>query len=93
MAISDLCLIFSEFKSGSAQCKVEYKPDLNQQLLLNKFVQQYAFSSEQEDDQDETKIEELHKRRCFLAAYCKLIVYNVIPTQAASEIFKHYLKV
>lgn len=41
---------------------------------------------------DETRIEELHKKRNFLAAYCKLIVYNVIPTKAAVDIFKHYLK-
>lgn len=45
------------------------------------------------DAQDETRIEELHKRRNYLAAYCKLIVYNVIPVKAAADIFKHYLRV
>lgn len=45
------------------------------------------------DDHDETKIEELHKKRNFLAAYCKLVVYNCIPVKAAADIFKHYLKV
>lgn len=45
------------------------------------------------DDHDEhSKIEELHKRRNFLASYCKLIVYNMIPTKAAAEVFKHYVK-
>lgn len=42
---------------------------------------------------DEGRIEELHKRRNFLAAFCKLIVYNIIPTQAAADVFKHYVKV
>lgn len=42
---------------------------------------------------DETRIEELHKKRNYLAAYCKLVVYNVIPVKAAADIFKHYLRV
>lgn len=42
---------------------------------------------------DETKIEELHKKRNFLAAFSKLIVYNIVPIQAASDIFKYYIKV
>lgn len=45
------------------------------------------------DSHDETRIEELHKKRNYLAAYCKLIVYNVIPLKAAADIFKHYLRV
>lgn len=45
------------------------------------------------DEHDEhSKIEELHKRRNFLAGYCKLIVYNMIPTKAAADVFKHYVK-
>lgn len=54
------------------------------------FIQKsFAFA----DSQDETRIEELHKKRNYLAAYCKLIVYNVIPVKAAADIFKHYLRV
>ena len=46
------------------------------------------------EEQDEhTKIEELHKRRNFLASFCKLIVYNVMPTKAAADVFKHYVRV
>lgn len=45
------------------------------------------------DGQDERRIEELHKRRNFLASYCKLIVYNVMPTKRAGDVFKHYIKV
>jgi cohesin complex subunit SA-1/2 len=45
-------------------------------------------------DQDEqAKIEMLHKKRNLLAAYCKLIVHNVLPIQAATNILKYYVKV
>jgi cohesin complex subunit SA-1/2 len=45
-------------------------------------------------DQDEQgKIETLHKKRNLLAAYCKLIVHNVLPIQAATNILKYYVKV
>lgn len=53
-----------------------------------------SFSSCVTDEQDEhSKIEELHKRRNFLASYCKLIVYSMMPTSCAADVFKHYVKV
>jgi cohesin complex subunit SA-1/2 len=70
-----------------------YRPtDIQTELLIN-FVKTYVFSSRYEETQDETRIEELHKKRNYLAAYCKLVVYNILPTAAASEIFKYYIKV
>jgi len=46
------------------------------------------------DGMDENKkIEELHKRRNFLASFCKLIVYNVIKIKCATDMFKYYMKV
>jgi len=39
------------------------------------------------------KIEELHKRRNFLASFCKLIVYNIIKIKCATDMFKYYMKV
>ena len=42
---------------------------------------------------EHAKIEELHKRRNFLASFCKLIVYNVLPTKVAADVFKHYVRV
>ena len=39
------------------------------------------------------KIEELHKRRNFLAAFCKLVVYNVLNIKMAADMFKYYMKV
>ncbi|CAB0035744.1 unnamed protein product [Trichogramma brassicae] len=70
-----------------------YDPDQNMQEMLNRFIQQCVFAEAEEDDHDEhSKIEELHKKRNFLAAYCKLIVYNMIPTKAAADVFKHHVK-
>lgn len=62
------------------------------QVLLNEFVQTYVFVPQQDSEHDEHRIEELHRRRNFLAAYCKLIVYNIMPTKAAADVFKHYVK-
>lgn len=42
---------------------------------------------------DHSKIEALHKRRNFLASYCKLIVYGVMQLTNAADVFKHYVKV
>lgn len=46
------------------------------------------------DEEDEAnKIEALHKRRNLLAAFCKLIIYDIVDMHAAADIFKHYMKV
>lgn len=42
---------------------------------------------------NKSNIEILHKRRHFLSAFCKLIVYNVIPIKHAACVIKHYVKV
>ena len=73
-----------------------YHPGKHMSQLLNEFIQTNVFvpeeDQEEENEQDDhTKIETLHKRRNFLAAFCKLIVYNVLPTKSAADIFKHYL--
>ncbi|THK32919.1 cohesin subunit SA-1 isoform X1 [Diachasma alloeum] len=73
--------------------RLVYEPDQDMQDMLNKFIQDYVFFDEDEEDHDEhSKIEELHKRRNFLASYCKLIVYNMIPTKSAADVFKHYVR-
>jgi cohesin complex subunit SA-1/2 len=72
---------------------MEYRPTEVQKELLIDFVKTYVFSTRYEEVQDETRIEELHKKRNYLASYCKLVVYNILPTTAASEIFKFYIKV
>lgn len=50
------------------------------------------FTDGQQDD-EASKIEALHKRRNLLAAYCKLIIYNVVEMNTGADIFKQYMRV
>lgn len=96
ISICDLLVIFSDqlgTSNSSILCDLVYEPDKTMQMMLNDFIQMYVFIPEQDSEHDEHRIEELHKRRNFLAAYCKLIVYNIMPTKAAADVFKHYVKV
>lgn len=94
VSLCDLLIVFSEQLTTTANPLVDLicQPDKNLQSLLNEFVQSYVFVPEQNAEHDEHRIEELHKRRNFLAAYCKLIVYNIMPTKTAADVFKHYVK-
>ncbi|XP_025837464.1 cohesin subunit SA-1 [Agrilus planipennis] len=94
VCLCDLLIVFSEQLNNTAPPLAELacEPDRNLLLLLNEFVQVYVFVPEQDSEHDEHRIEELHKRRNFLAAYCKLVVYNIVPTKAAADVFKHYVK-
>merc|ERR1719147_698892 len=61
-------------------------------MMLNIFIQDHVFIDDEEEDiDDHQKIEELHKRRNFLASYCKLVVYAVLPTKSAADVLKHYV--
>ncbi|VEN54810.1 unnamed protein product [Callosobruchus maculatus] len=95
IGLCDLLIIFSEqlaSTGGEQLVDLICRPDRNLQVLLNEFVQTYVFIPEQDSEHDEHRIEELHKRRNFLAAFCKLIVYNIMPTKAGADVFKHYVK-
>ncbi|XP_016837133.1 cohesin subunit SA-1 [Nasonia vitripennis] len=94
--ICDLLVIFcNQLTTQKNQLlhQLVYEADVLMQDSLNRFVQLYVFSDNEENEHDEhSKIEELHKKRNFLAGFCKLIVYNMIPTKAAADIFKHHVK-
>lgn len=94
--ICDLLVVFCNQLITNANPllrQLVYEPDLSMQNMLNEFIQEYVFCEEEDNEHDEhSKIEELHKRRNFLAGYCKLIVYNMIPTKSAADVFKHYVK-
>uniref|UniRef100_A0A8C7YMI1 Cohesin subunit SA n=1 Tax=Oryzias sinensis TaxID=183150 RepID=A0A8C7YMI1_9TELE len=65
------------------------KPTLSfQMVFLTIFL--HFLDGQQEDEA--SKIEALHKRRNLLAAYCKLIVYNVVEINTGADIFKQYTK-
>lgn len=96
LSLCDLLVIFSANLAKNPNRYVQimqYRPTEIQKELLINFVKTYVFSSGYEEVHDETRIEELHKKRNYLAAYCKLVVYNILPTTAACEIFKFYIKV
>ncbi|XP_050680856.1 cohesin subunit SA-1 isoform X2 [Leptidea sinapis] len=93
VSLCDLLIFFIETPGGrggddpSRQLQLEADSHLCD--LLNNAVQQFVFIN---PNYDERRIEELHKRRNFLAAYCKLIVYNVVPIRRAVDAIKHYIK-
>ncbi|NXR67528.1 STAG2 protein, partial [Rhadina sibilatrix] len=75
-----------------------YLPNTTLQEKLFSFIQEHVFMDKVEEkkdltEEDETcKLDDLHKKRRLLAAYCKLIVYNVVEMTAAAEIYKYYVK-
>ncbi|XP_048348678.1 cohesin subunit SA-2-like isoform X1 [Sphaerodactylus townsendi] len=81
---------------------LEYFPSMTLQSKMLLFIQDHIFTeekdkgkelAEEEDRKNEDQtLDILHTKRGLLAAYCKLIIYNVIGMTAASEIYKHYMK-
>ncbi|XP_062477834.1 cohesin subunit SA-3 isoform X2 [Pezoporus occidentalis] len=74
------------------------RPDAELQSQLAAFLMDHvfypAYSHEQllATEDNESCIEELHRRRVLLAGFCKLIIYGVLELSAASDVFKHYTK-
>uniref|UniRef100_A0A665WU33 Cohesin subunit SA n=1 Tax=Echeneis naucrates TaxID=173247 RepID=A0A665WU33_ECHNA len=77
-----------------------FNPDSTLQNELLNFVLDHVFidqddesqSMEGDEEDEANKIEALHKRRNLLAAFCKLIIYDIVDMPAAADIFKHYMK-
>uniref|UniRef100_G1NPH3 Cohesin subunit SCC3/SA HEAT-repeats domain-containing protein n=1 Tax=Meleagris gallopavo TaxID=9103 RepID=G1NPH3_MELGA len=105
MILCDWLLILSHQDSNNneeAGGFLDYLPSTSLQEKLLFFIQEHVFVeeeegskglTEEEERKDEScKVDNLHKKRSLLAAYCKLIVYNVVEMTAAAEIYKHYVK-
>ncbi|EEC02719.1 cohesin subunit SA-1 [Ixodes scapularis] len=97
VTICDLLIIFCrQLGEGEPFSALVFEPDRSLQANLSEFIQNNVFVEDDtaaEDEQDEhRKIEELHKRRNFLASFCKLVVYNVISVRPAADVFKHYVR-
>jgi len=91
LSVCDLLIMFAH-GGGPIRNALQYKADQVLPEVLDSFVQEHVFIDDSDEDiDDHQKIEELHKRRNFLASYCKLLVYNVIPAQFAANILKHYV--
>ncbi|CAF0795405.1 unnamed protein product [Didymodactylos carnosus] len=97
-AYSTLCDLLISLSPHLIDKNDEYKSlvlDINENLIqtLLTFLSTYVFNVDEPKDQEEqVKIEALHKKRNLLAAYCKLIVHNVLPIQASTNILKYYVK-
>ncbi|NWU32409.1 STAG2 protein, partial [Dyaphorophyia castanea] len=103
MILCDWLLILGHLDSNSNEETVGllgYLPNTPLQEKLFSFIQEHVFMDEEEGKKDLTeeekdescKLDDLHKKRSLLAAYCKLIVYNVVEMTAAAEIYKYYVK-
>uniref|UniRef100_A0A2C9KAA6 SCD domain-containing protein n=1 Tax=Biomphalaria glabrata TaxID=6526 RepID=A0A2C9KAA6_BIOGL len=95
LSICDLAIIFSPHlgESNPLLKPIVYTMEPKLTNHLSEFLLMKVFVEDDEEDMDENvKIEELHKRRNFLASFCKLVVYNIIPIKAAATVFKHYMK-
>ncbi|NXE63060.1 STAG2 protein, partial [Calcarius ornatus] len=103
MILCDWLLILSHLDSNNNEEAVGllgYLPNTQLQEKLFSFIQKHVFMDGEEEKKDLTeegedeacKLDDLHKKRSLLAAYCKLIVYNVVEMTAAAEIYKYYVK-
>lgn len=94
VTICDSLIVYSKNLSEKPGLKkLIYEPDKPLQKQLSNFLEEKVFLDDEEEEVDENvKIEELHKRRNFLACFCKLIVYNVIGIRVGAPMFKHYMK-
>ncbi|XP_060595340.1 cohesin subunit SA-1-like isoform X2 [Ruditapes philippinarum] len=94
VTICDSLIIFSKNLGEKEMLRpLVFEPEKSLQNQLSSFLMDKVFLEDDDDDVDENiKIEELHKRRNFLACFCKLIVYNVLNIKVAAPMFKHYMK-
>uniref|UniRef100_A0A8L0DIZ6 Cohesin subunit SA n=1 Tax=Oncorhynchus mykiss TaxID=8022 RepID=A0A8L0DIZ6_ONCMY len=100
MLLCDLLMVFShQLVSGGREGleALVFNPDSTLQNELLTFILDHVFIDQddenQSDEEDEAnKIEALHKRRNLLAAFSKLIIYDIVDMPAAADIFKHYMK-
>ncbi|KAF3841219.1 hypothetical protein F7725_007081 [Dissostichus mawsoni] len=101
--LCDLLLIFSHQIMSSGREQLEplvFMPDSSLQADLLNFILDQVFIDQDDDnnstdgqqDDEASKIEALHKRRNLLAAYCKLITFNVVEMNTGADVFKQYMR-
>ncbi|PAA68029.1 hypothetical protein BOX15_Mlig017969g1, partial [Macrostomum lignano] len=102
VSICDLLVVFSRHnepavagQAGDRQQPagvVSFVADAGLQSGLVHFMQRRVFVEDDPDTDEDAKIEELHNRRTHLACFAKLVVYNCVPLQLASNMFVHYIR-
>ncbi|KAG9271104.1 cohesin subunit SA-2-like [Astyanax mexicanus] len=105
MCLSDILVAHNyqlQMWDPSAGAPLLYTPEPRLQKALLSFVLEHVFTSPELDSHSSrgsengsvgvSRLEDLHRRRNLLAAYCKLIVHSVLEMSMAAEIFKQYMK-
>uniref|UniRef100_A0AAQ6IJ25 Cohesin subunit SA n=1 Tax=Anabas testudineus TaxID=64144 RepID=A0AAQ6IJ25_ANATE len=72
-----------------------YTPSPKLQRALLTFVCAHAFAGRDCESQSRgeiSRLDDLHRRRNLLAAFCKLIVHGVLEMSVAAEVFMYYMK-
>jgi cohesin complex subunit SA-1/2 len=100
LSICDLLIVFSHRLENESPgvAPLVYKADRSLFNLLEEFVNENVFVEEETENEEELqersveKIEHLAKKRHFLSAYSKLIVYNILPVKAAACVIKNYVR-
>ncbi|MCJ8732514.1 hypothetical protein PDJAM_G00212280 [Pangasius djambal] len=104
MCLSDVLVAHSyqlQMWDSSAGAPLLYTPEPRLQKALLSFILEHVFTGPEPHSHSSTGgeskggvswLEDLHRRRNLLAAYCKLIVHSVLEMSMAAEIFKHYMR-
>uniref|UniRef100_A0A671NT07 Cohesin subunit SA n=1 Tax=Sinocyclocheilus anshuiensis TaxID=1608454 RepID=A0A671NT07_9TELE len=97
MCLSDVLIAHNyqlQMWDSSAGTPLLYTPDPKLQKALLSFIVEHVFTSPEQDTHSskDGRLEDLHRRRNLLAAYCKLIVHSVLEMSMAAEVFKQYVK-
>lgn len=104
MCLSDVLIAHNyqlQMWDSSAGTPLLYTPDPKLQKTLLSFILEHVFISPEPDthsskvsesESGEGRLEDLHRRRNLLSAYCKLIVHSVLEMSMAAEVFKQYVK-
>uniref|UniRef100_A0A1A8KP33 Cohesin subunit SA n=1 Tax=Nothobranchius kuhntae TaxID=321403 RepID=A0A1A8KP33_NOTKU len=74
-----------------------YTPSPRLQRALLTFVCAHVFvdsdgQNRVSENSEMERLEDLHRRRNMLAAFCKLIVHGVLEMSTAAEVYTHYMK-
>ncbi|GAA6223099.1 cohesin subunit SA-1-like [Lates japonicus] len=95
--LCDLLLLYSvnSVRSEPALETLTHPPSDSLRSEMAAFLLDYIFIEDAElnvEDEEETKISVLQRKRNQLAGYCKLVLYGVLDLTAATDVFKHYSK-
>lgn len=92
-ALCDTLVVFSPKLSETLPrySNLSFQVDRHLVNSLEQFLESRVFVPDEEVD-EQKRILSLHQRRHFLSAYCKLIVYNIVPIRHAACVIKHYVR-